>query len=144
MATDTETLIRTAQLSKAAGVLAIDMYSYRITRDQREGTDYSKLSIAELDRLMVALLSHTIEEVVELLMCLPNRKAWKAQDSASLRSPGASEQKAQALEEMADIVLMLDAFREAAGFTMEEAIGAIHAKIAKNLARADHVCNATH
>lgn len=130
------------KLARTAAELVLTLQKYRIERDSREGTDYSAMSTAELDRLMVDLLSHTMEEVVELRMCLPNRKAWKRQDALSLRSPDVSqEQKQQALAEMADIILMLDAFREAAGFTLEETLEAIDLKMIKNLSRLDHTCN---
>lgn len=131
------------ELAKAAAQLVMDLADYRAERDAREGTDYATMPTAELDRLMVDLLSHAMEEVVELRMCLPNRKAWKAQDQLSLRSTSeaALEQKTQALEELADVVLMLDAFRAAAGFTLDEVITAMQAKMAKNLQRQDHTCN---
>ena len=110
--------------------------SYRAERNRREGFLPNELTDMEADKSMCALLSHTMEELVELLMCI-NRKSWKP--IPSIRSD--VRQRAIALEELADVILMLDAFRSVAQISYAEIEAAVLAKMAKNLVRTDHICN---
>jgi NTP pyrophosphatase (non-canonical NTP hydrolase) len=110
---------------------------YRTERNRREGLIPAELTDIEADKLMCTLLSHTLEELVELLMTI-NRKSWKP--IPSIRSD--TTQRALALEELADVLLMLDAFRSVAQISYAEIETAVLSKIAKNLVRADHACNA--
>ena len=111
---------------------------YRAERNRREGFDPKQLTDAEADKAMVTLIQHTGEELTELLMCL-NRKAWKP--LPSIRSEAGTEYRAHAIEELADVLLMLDAWRDTAGVSMEEVAEALELKMAKNLTRLDHACN---
>ncbi len=111
---------------------------YRAERNRREGFNANALSTAEADRLMSELLSHTMEELLELRLCV-NRKAWKPMPS--LRTPEGAEYRAHALEELADVLLMLNAFTDVAGITMQEVQDAVLAKMQKNLSRPDHLGN---
>ena len=111
---------------------------YRAERNRREGFDPKQLTDAEADKAMVTLIQHAGEELTELLMCL-NRKAWKP--LPSIRSEAGAEYRVHAVEELADVLLMLDAFRDMAGISMCEVAKALEAKMSKNLTRLDHVCN---
>lgn len=113
---------------------------YRSERNARERLDYSSMPLSDVDKHLCDLVSHTIEEIVEFKMCI-NRKSWKPLPSLRDNSPQALSLRTQALEELADVLLMLDAVRDAAGFSYEEVESALLAKIDKNLSRKDHVCN---
>lgn len=118
----------------------LDLETYRKTRNRREGVDPSAFSMAEADSQMHVLLSHTMEELMELQMCV-NRKSWKPLPSLRGTGQESIEMRLLAIEELADVLLMLDAFRDMAGFTLEQVQEAVLAKMAKNLTRQDHVCN---
>lgn len=139
MQTDLEQCSLIAQMS---GLVAMRMLAYRAERNRRDGLDYATMTTAQADRAMSELLQHTIEEVVELLMCV-NRKPWKPLPSLRGDSADSSGLKQQALMEFADVTLMLDAFRDAAGFTQLEVLNAIDQKMQYNLQRQDHSCNQT-
>jgi NTP pyrophosphatase (non-canonical NTP hydrolase) len=113
-----------------------ELSEYRAERNRREGLVPAELTDLEADKLMCSLLSHTMEELVELLMCI-NRKPWKP--IPSIRSD--SSLRALALEEFADVILMLDAFLSVAQISYSEVQSAVLAKTRKNLTRADHECN---
>jgi NTP pyrophosphatase (non-canonical NTP hydrolase) len=117
-----------------------ELEQYRVIRNAKAEFDPANLDSQEADKSMHVLLCHTMEELVELLMCI-NRKSWKPM--ASLR--GSSEESLKlrqaALEELADVLLMLDAFRDVAMFTLDEVQDAVLAKMTKNLERQDHVHN---
>lgn len=119
------------------------LLSYRATRNAKEGLVPERLSATEADARMHILLSHAMEELVELLMCV-NRKSWKPMPSLRGDTPDSLLLRQQALEELADVLLMLDAFRDMAQFSLGEVISAVEHKMAKNLNRADHVCNVGH
>lgn len=135
MATAANTDLATRPVS-----LAVALASYRAERNARSGLDYSTMSQAEVDRAMCDLAAHAGEELMELRMCL-NRKAWKPLPSLRGTSEASLALRSEALEELADVLLMLDAFRDAAGFSLEAVQQAVEQKMAKNLVRQDHECN---
>ena len=117
-----------------------DLRAYRLARNKAEGVDPSAYTEDQADKAMCGLLAHTTEELFELLMCI-NRKAWKPMPSIRGTSEESQILRTQALEELADVLLMLHAFTNAAGITEDEVLVALRYKTAKNLARLDHICN---
>lgn len=117
--------------------------NYRTERNRREGLVPAELTDSEADKLMCSLISHTMEEIVELLMCI-NRKSWKPLPSIRGKSEESLALRANALEEFADVILMLQAFADIACITFDEVATALQYKMHKNLNRQDHSCNAGH
>jgi NTP pyrophosphatase (non-canonical NTP hydrolase) len=116
---------------------------YRAERNRREDMAPAELTDAEADKLMVELVSHTLEELVELRLCL-NRKRWKVLPSIRGKSEESLALRANALEELADVILMLQAFADIACITFDEVATALRYKMHKNLNRQDHSCNEGH
>ena len=117
-----------------------DLRAYRLARNKAEGIDPSAYTEDQADKAMCRLLAHTTEELFELLMCI-NRKAWKPMPSIKGVSEESKVLRSQALEELADVLLMINAFTDAAGITEDEILASLRYKMSKNLARLDHICN---
>lgn len=109
----------------------------RVTNAAKYGVDLDSLTPAQRHQIIIDCVGHVLEEMVEFRMCVP-RKPWKSNEPCPITNP---EQRALALAEFADVLLLLGNCALYAGFSAEDIEKAITDKIAYNDQRLDHSKN---
>lgn len=109
----------------------------RVVNAAKYGVDLESLTPEDRHQVIIDCVGHVLEEMVEFRMCVP-RKPWKKNEPCPITNP---EQRALALAEFADVLLLLGNCALYAGFSAEDIEKAIADKIAYNDQRLDHAKN---